>query len=74
MEEHSSCRKHRIDRISTKARHDGGHDGFFMYRVSVAIFALAWISESVDHSFGGNDTAPLISLTCQTSTITGWLK
>ncbi len=27
-------------------RHDGGHDGFFMYRVSVAIFAyfaLAWI-------------------------------
>ena len=39
IEEHSSCRKHRIDRIriSTKARHDGGHDGFLMYRVSVAI-------------------------------------
>ena len=34
-------RKHRVGRINrTRARHDGGHDGFLMYRVSVAIFAL----------------------------------
>ena len=39
-------RKRRVGRNSRKARHDGGHDGFFMYRVSVAIFvihALAWV-------------------------------
>ena len=35
-----------MGRIRTKARHDGGHDGFFMYRVSVAIFdifGIAWV-------------------------------
>lgn len=31
-----------MGRISRRrrGRHDGGHDGFFMYRVSVAIFVM----------------------------------
>ena len=51
-----------------------------MYQVSVAIFAIFASCLDMEVSQGGSFgkeeliLQPLISLTCQTCTITGWLK